>query len=59
MFYLETPSLKEMKSWVNFHYTTTWEISTIWLAERSGISASFEIPTCENYKPLAGSSINK
>ena len=25
----------------------------------SGISAYFEIPTCENYKPFAGISINK
>ena len=30
-------------------YTTTWEISAIWLAESRGISASFEIPTCKNY----------
>ena len=39
-------------------YTTTTEISAIWLA-RSGISAQFEIPTYENYKPFGGSSINK
>ena len=40
-------------------YTTNWEISVIWLAKSSGISALFEIPTCENYKPFMGSSINK
>ena len=40
-------------------YTTTWEISAIWLAQSSGISALFEIPTCENYKTIAGSNINK
>ena len=32
--------------------------SAILLAYRSGIPASFEIPTCENYKPFAGSSKN-
>ena len=36
-------------------YTTIWKITAIWLAESSGISAYFEIPTCENYKPSAGS----
>ena len=41
-------------------YTTTWEISEIWLAKSSGISAYFEIPTRENlYKTFACSSINK
>ena len=40
-------------------YTTTWKISAIWLAWSSGISAYFEIPMCENFKPFAGSSINK
>ena len=40
-------------------YTTTWEISAIWLAYSSGILTLFEIPTCENYKPFAGSSISK
>ena len=45
----------------NFHdYTNTWEIrSAIWSAYSSGISAKFEILTYENYKPFAGSSINK
>jgi len=28
-------------------------------SEQCGISAKFEIPTCENYKPFVGSSINK
>ena len=46
--------------WVDkVYYTTTWKISAIWLAQSSGISAQFEILTCENYKPFAGSSINK
>ena len=46
--------------WVHkVYYTTTWKISAIWLAQSSGISAQFEILTCENYKPFAGSSINK
>ena len=40
-------------------YTTTWEISLIWLAKSSVISAEVEIPTCENYKTFACSSINK
>ena len=40
-------------------YITTWEISLIWLAYSSGISAKFEIPACENYKSFAGSGINK
>lgn len=31
-------------------YTSTWEISEIWLAESSGISAKFQIPACENYR---------
>ena len=31
------------------HYTTTWEISAIWLAESRCISAQFETPTCKNY----------
>ena len=30
-------------------FSTTWEISAIWLAESRGISALFEVPTCENY----------
>ena len=30
----------------------------IWLAQSSGISAEFEIPTCENYKTIVGS-VNK
>ena len=34
-------------------------MSAIWLAWNSGISAYFEIPTCENYTPFVGSSINK
>ena len=46
--------------WVDkVYYAATWKISTIWLAQSSGISAQFEIPTCENYKPFAGRSINK
>ena len=28
-------------------------------SEKCCISAKFEIPTCENYKPFVGSSINK
>ena len=36
------------------NYTTSWEISAIWLASSSGISAKFEIPTCENYRPFFG-----
>ena len=28
-------------------------------SEKCGISAKLEIPTCENYKPFVGSSINK
>ena len=47
------------KSCYYLYYTTTGEISAILLAWSSGISASFEIPTCENYKPFAGSGINK
>lgn len=37
---------------ITFYYyysTSTIDISAIWLAESTGISAEFEIPTCANY----------
>ena len=43
------------------YYTTAWEISAIWLAWCSStyFSLIWIIPTCENYKTFAGSSIKK
>ena len=32
-----------------YYYTTGWQISKMWLAKASSISAKFEILTCKNY----------
>ena len=34
------------------NYTTMWKMSSICLAQSSGILVYFQIPTYENYKPL-------